>query len=78
VHDKDVLDYLIKFLGADHIALGSDYPFPLGEQVPGKLIESINFDISTKEKLLSGTALKWLGMKKEKFIPQSVSEKIKA
>ena len=78
VHDQDVLNYLIKFLGADHIALGSDYPFPLGEQVPGKLIEGMNFDMSTKEKLLSGTALKWLGMKKEKFVLQSVSEKIKA
>jgi len=72
VHDKNVLDYLIKFLGAEHIALGSDYPFPLGEHVPGKLIESMNFDIKTKEQLLSGTALKWLGMKKEKFISMKV------
>lgn len=70
VHDKDVLHYLIKFLGAEHIALGSDYPFPLGEHVPGKLIESMNFDNKTKEMLLSGTALKWLGMKKEKFMPK--------
>jgi aminocarboxymuconate-semialdehyde decarboxylase len=78
VHDKEVLNYLIKFLGAEHIALGSDYPFPLGEQVPGKLIESMNFDNKIKEQLLSGTALKWLGMKKEKFLHKHSPEKIKA
>ena len=72
VHDKEVMNYLIKFLGAEHIALGSDYPFPLGEHTPGKLIESMNFDINTKEQLLSGTALKWLGMKKEKFVSMKV------
>jgi aminocarboxymuconate-semialdehyde decarboxylase len=77
VHDKNVLYYLIKFLGAEHIAMGSDYPFPLGEHAPGKLIESMNFDSVIKEQLLSGTALRWLGMKREKFLPQKVSEKIK-
>ncbi len=30
---------MIELMGADCIALGSDYPFPLGEQVPGSLIE---------------------------------------
>lgn len=77
VHDKDVLNYLIKCLGAEHIAMGSDYPFPLGEEVPGKLIESMDFDSKIKEQLLSGTALRWLGMKRERFVPQTVSEKIK-
>lgn len=68
VHDKAMLDYLIKFVGADRIALGSDYPFPLGELAPGKLIESMNLDASTKERLLSGTALEWLGLTKAKFL----------
>jgi aminocarboxymuconate-semialdehyde decarboxylase len=77
VHDKDVLNYLVKFLGAEHIAMGSDYPFPLGEHTPGKLIEGMNFDHKIKEQLLSGTALKWLGMEGEKFLAEKVSEKIK-
>lgn len=29
------------FLPQDNVILGSDYPFPLGEHHPGKLIESI-------------------------------------
>ena len=67
-HDANVLEYLIKFMGADRIALGSDYPFPLGEDVPGKLIESMNFNDHIKEQLLSGSALEWLNEKKEKFL----------
>lgn len=68
VHDSSVLDFLIKFIGADRIALGSDYPFPLGEHVPGKLIESMNFSENVKEQLLYKTALDWLGMNKEFFV----------
>jgi len=68
VHDADVLNFLVKFLGADRIALGSDYPFPLGETSPGKLIESMNFNDRIKEQLLSGAALEWLNLKKEMFL----------
>ena len=28
-------------IGVDNVLLGTDYPFPLGEHHPGKLIESI-------------------------------------
>jgi aminocarboxymuconate-semialdehyde decarboxylase len=49
--------------GADRIALGSDYPFPLGERQPGKLIESLSeLDDKTRERLFSGTAKEWLGL----------------
>jgi aminocarboxymuconate-semialdehyde decarboxylase len=67
VHDSNVLDYLVKFMGANRIALGSDYPFPLGEHIPGKLIESMPYDDATKELLLSGSALEWLNMEKKFF-----------
>jgi len=58
-----VLDYLIDLVGADRIALGSDYPFPLGEEVPGKLIESMPYSDHTKEWLLYKSALEWMGRK---------------
>jgi aminocarboxymuconate-semialdehyde decarboxylase len=69
VHDPLMLDLLIKLMGPEQLALGTDYPFPLGELSPGKLIESSSYDDSVKERLLSGTALEWLGLKKEKFVP---------
>ena len=48
-------------VGANRIALGTDYPFPLGELEPGKLIENAGYDDVTRDRLLSGTALEWLG-----------------
>jgi len=62
VHNEKAMRFLIDTIGVERIAMGSDYPFPLGEQYPGKLIESMELDISIKERLLSGTALEWLGL----------------
>jgi aminocarboxymuconate-semialdehyde decarboxylase len=63
VHDADALKLLLKLFGAERVALGSDYPFPLGESEPGKLIDSI-VDLSPQEKLqlLSETAREFLGL----------------
>jgi len=62
VHDAPMLRYMLDLFGADCIALGSDYPFPLGEHHPGKLIESMNFDQKTRDALLADTALRWLNL----------------
>jgi aminocarboxymuconate-semialdehyde decarboxylase len=51
--------------------LGSDYPFPLGEAQPGRLIESMPYDETIKEMLLSGAALNWLGVDAERFLPKA-------
>jgi aminocarboxymuconate-semialdehyde decarboxylase len=67
VHEAAKLDYLIRLVGADQVALGSDYPFPLGEMEPGKLIESMPYDDEIKAMLLHGTALNWLNLEKERF-----------
>lgn len=70
VHDADVLRYMINLCTAEKIALGSDYPFPLGEHEPGRLIESMT-DLSsgTRDRLLAGTALEFLGLEREQFAP---------
>ncbi len=62
VHDAEVLKMIVKLFGEDCVALGSDYPFPLGELHPGKLIDEQNaFSLELKTKLLSKNALRWLG-----------------
>ena len=68
VHEPRMLDFLVKLMGAERIALGTDYPFPLGELQPGKLIEEMPYDQHTKERLLSGTALEWLNLEKSLYI----------
>ena len=61
VHDADALRMLLKLFGARRIALGSDYPFPLGEEHPGQLIESMEeLAAEGKTQLLSGTAREFL------------------
>jgi aminocarboxymuconate-semialdehyde decarboxylase len=63
VHDADALKRLIKLFGAERVALGSDYPFPLGECHPGHLIESMtDLGDDAKGQLLSATAREFLGL----------------
>ena len=64
VHDVNAMNFLLQTMGAEHIAMGSDYPFPLGEHHPGKLIESMDLESSIKQRLLAETALEWLGLNK--------------
>ena len=69
VHDARTLRFCLDLFGADQIALGTDYPFPLGESLPGSLIESLSdLEPKTKVRLLSGTALQWLGKRREDFV----------
>lgn len=67
VHDSTMLDFVVNQFGANRVAMGSDYPFPLGENVPGNLIRQMNWDEAKKEMLLSGAALEWLGMQRSDF-----------
>ena len=38
----NILLFLINQMGYEKIALGSDFPFPLGEKKPGQLIQNLN------------------------------------
>lgn len=60
VHDPHMLRYIVSLVGPNRVCLGSDYPFPLGEPVPGKLIDEMDFDENTKEYLFFKAALEWL------------------
>ena len=68
VHDENAMNFIIQTMGVERIAMGSDYPFPLGEHHPGKLIESMDLSDVTKQRLLAGTALEWLGLNENEFI----------
>ncbi len=68
VHDPVVLRQIIALFGEDRVALGSDYPFPLGEEHPGTLIESIpDLDAPMRARLLGGNGLEWLGRNAASF-----------
>jgi aminocarboxymuconate-semialdehyde decarboxylase len=63
-----MLDFVVGMFGANRVALGTDYPFPLGELEPGKLIKEMPYERDVKELLLNGSALEWLNIKKEFFV----------
>jgi aminocarboxymuconate-semialdehyde decarboxylase len=60
VHDKKAMNFLIDLMGDDKICMGSDYPFPLGEHNPGRLIEKMKLGKKTEQKLHNKNALSWL------------------
>ncbi|HED53867.1 MAG TPA: amidohydrolase [Phycisphaerales bacterium] len=64
VHDPAALDRLIDLFGAERIALGSDYPFPLGEAMPGAMIEAMDrLSHETRTQILSLTPSEFLGLR---------------
>jgi aminocarboxymuconate-semialdehyde decarboxylase len=67
VHEPLMLRYLLDLMGPERIALGSDYPFPLGEPRPGELIDSCGLPEKTRARLFSGTALEWLDLPAARF-----------
>ena len=69
VHSPDSLKFLIDKIGTNQIALGTDYPFPLGETTPGAVIDKLkSITKKDKERLFHGTALEWLNLDKKQFI----------
>jgi len=68
VHDDKSLKLLVEVMGKDRVVLGSDYPFPLGEHHPGKLVESMeDFSPKLKEQILSENAAEFLGLDLSKY-----------
>ncbi len=61
VFDERTLRFLVETMGEDRVLLGSDYPFPLGEERVGALIRGSELSPSVKAKLLGTNAEKWLG-----------------
>jgi len=59
-HDAKALDFIVDIMGKDKICMGSDYPFPLGEHEPGKLIAEMPYSNELKDQLLFKNALDWM------------------
>jgi aminocarboxymuconate-semialdehyde decarboxylase len=64
VFDPRALRFLVEVMGRSSVLLGSDYPFPLGEEHAGQLIRSSGLDAGTVDLLLGGNAQAFLGAAK--------------
>ena len=65
VFDEKALDLLVCVMGEDRVMLGSDYPFPLGEQKIGSLIKNSSaFSAGTKSRLSGANAVEFFNLSK--------------
>jgi tryptophan 2,3-dioxygenase len=62
VFDQRALEFLVDTMTAEHVMLGSDYPFPLGEHRVGELIRSSRLSARAKARLLGENAAEFLGV----------------
>jgi aminocarboxymuconate-semialdehyde decarboxylase len=65
VFDPRALQFLVEIIGPERVLLGSDYPFPLGEERVGALIRGSKLSSVVKVSLLGNNAEKWLGKDEE-------------
>ncbi len=55
-HDRDVLGALIAFAGADHVLVGSDYPFDMGVERPADPVRALGLPVEDTTRVLGGNA----------------------
>jgi aminocarboxymuconate-semialdehyde decarboxylase len=60
VYETEVLEALVKRVGADCVVLGSDYP--VGEPKPIEFVEGCALSAEDKEKIIGGNAARLFGM----------------
>jgi aminocarboxymuconate-semialdehyde decarboxylase len=60
VHDPRVLRALIDFAGADHVVLGSDFPFDMGELLPTHIVQTAGLPPDAEAAILGGNAQRLL------------------
>lgn len=61
-HDSKLLEYMLSVVKPSQIMLGSDYPFPLGENKPGELIHNSALEPDIKQAMLGDNAARWLNI----------------
>jgi len=61
--DPRILDFLISEAGADHVLLGSDCPFGIGDPDPTRIVQAAQLSSAEREQILTGNALKLFPIK---------------
>jgi aminocarboxymuconate-semialdehyde decarboxylase len=61
-HSHMALEYLIRNFGAEHVLLGSDYPYDMGEPEPVASLRAACFDAEQVDQIARANACKLLGI----------------
>ncbi len=62
VHDPRVLRFVIEMIGLDHVMMGSDTPFPIGELEPMKVVAAAGLKPDEAAAIAGSTAQKVFGI----------------
>ncbi len=61
-HYLPALEYLVKTAGSDHVLMGTDYPYDMGDEDPVCFVSSLPIPEADKEKILGGNLRRLLGI----------------
>jgi len=65
--DPGMLGHLIERFGADHVLLGTDYPYDMGVAKPVEFISKVKrLSLRDKAKIVGGNAARLLGMRRQR------------
>jgi aminocarboxymuconate-semialdehyde decarboxylase len=67
-HDDALLRALIDYVGADHVLLGSDYPFDMGDARHVHTVRALGLEPEVEAAILAGNAERLLGLRREETI----------
>jgi len=62
-HSADALRYLVRVVGADHVLLGSDYPFDMGYDRPRDWVDRLGLPADESNAILGATTARLLKIK---------------
>ncbi len=54
--DPEILEFLVSEAGPEHVLLGSDCPFTIGDPHPTRVVENSKLSVESKDKILSSNA----------------------
>ena len=60
VYDVETLDFLRRKVGAEHLMLGTDFPYVLGDWMGVEKVEALSCSETEKQAILEGNARKLL------------------
>lgn len=66
-HDPELLQYIVGKIGAEKIAFGTDYPFPLGDLEMGKFIDQVPLTEIERAHIFFESTCAWLGISSQRW-----------
>ena len=64
VFGETQLEHLVNLWGADHVVIGTDYPYDMGYYKPVDFVNGAKLTRDQKDSIIGGNAAKLLGLKR--------------